>query len=54
MAERHELAAAGLAVLAAAGMVAGHVTLDASCPDRLYLNGYAATSCGPRAGWPPA
>src|SRR5437588_1645161 len=23
-------------------MVAGHVTLDVSCPDRIYLNGYAA------------
>src|SRR5437667_11775570 len=23
-------------------MVAGHVTLDVSCPDRLYLNGYVA------------
>ena len=37
--ERHELAAAGPAVTAA-DMVAGHVVLDVSCLDRLYLNGY--------------
>ena len=30
------------AVVTAADMVAGHVTLDISCPDRLYLNGYVA------------
>ncbi len=40
--ERHEPAAAGPAVVTAADMVAGHVTLDISCPDRLYLNGYVA------------
>ena len=40
--ERHELAAADLAVVTAADMVAGHVTLDISCLDRLYLNGYVA------------
>jgi hypothetical protein len=32
--------AAGPAVVTAADMVAGHVTLDISCLDRLYLNGY--------------
>jgi hypothetical protein len=42
MMERHELAAAGPAVVTAADMVAGHVTLDISCPDRVYLNGYVA------------
>jgi len=37
--ERHEPpAAAGSAVVTAADMVAGHVTLDVSCLDRLYLN----------------
>jgi len=40
--EHRELAAAGPAVVTAADMVAGHVTLDISCPDRLYLNGYVA------------
>jgi hypothetical protein len=40
--ERHELAAAGPAVVTAADMVAGHVTLDVSCLDRLYLNCYVA------------
>jgi hypothetical protein len=30
----------GPAVVTAADMVAGHVTLDISCIDRLYLNGY--------------
>jgi hypothetical protein len=40
MMERHELAAADPAVVTAADMVAGHVTLDISCLDRLYLNGY--------------
>ena len=39
---RYEPAAAGPAVVTAADMVAGHVTLDISCPDRLYLNGYVA------------
>ncbi len=42
MVERHEPAAAGSAVVTAADMVAGHVLLDVSCLDRLYLNGYAA------------
>jgi len=42
MMERHELAAADPAVVTAADMVAGHVRLDISCPDRLYLNGYVA------------
>jgi hypothetical protein len=37
---RYEPAAAGLAVVTAADMVAGHVTLDISCLDRLYLNGF--------------
>ena len=32
--------AADPAVVTAAGMVAGHVGLDVSCLDRLYLNGY--------------
>jgi hypothetical protein len=41
--ERHEpQVAAGSAVVTAADMVAGHVTLDVSCLDRLYLNGYVA------------
>jgi hypothetical protein len=40
--ERHEPAAAGPAVVTAAEMVAGHVRLDISCVDRLYLNGYVA------------
>ena len=40
--EHHELAAAGQAVVTAAEMVAGHVTLDISCLDRVYLNGYVA------------
>jgi hypothetical protein len=35
--ERHEPVAAGPAVVTAADMVAGHVTLDISCLDRLYL-----------------
>jgi hypothetical protein len=38
--ERSDPLAAGLAVVTAADMVAGHVTLDISCLDRLYLNGY--------------
>ena len=42
MMERHGLAAAGPGVVTAADMVAGHVTLDISCLDRLYLNGYVA------------
>jgi len=33
---------AGPAVVTAADMVAGHVRLDISCLDRLYLNGYVA------------
>ena len=40
--ERHGPAAAGRAMVTAADMVAGHVSLDVSCPDRLYLNGFAA------------
>jgi hypothetical protein len=40
--ERHELAAADPAVATAADMVAGHVVLDVSCLDRLYLNGYVS------------
>jgi hypothetical protein len=39
---RSEPAAAGPAMVTAAEMVAGHVTLDISCLDRLYLNGYVA------------
>ena len=35
---RYGPAAADPAVVTAADMVAGHVTLDISCPDRLYLN----------------
>src|SRR6266571_3677868 len=42
MVERHGPAAADSAVVTAADMVAGHVTLDISCLDRLYLNGYVA------------
>ena len=42
MVERNGLAAADPAVVTAADMVAGHVTLDISCLDRLYLNGYVA------------
>jgi hypothetical protein len=38
----HELAAAGSAVVTAADVVAGHVRLDISCLDRVYLNGYVA------------
>jgi hypothetical protein len=38
--EGREPAAAGPAVVTAAEMVAGHVGLDVSCLDRLYLNGY--------------
>jgi hypothetical protein len=34
--------AAGLRVVTAADVVAGHVRLDISCLDRLYLNGYVA------------
>jgi len=29
-------------MVTAADMVSGHVSLDVSCPDRLYLNGFAA------------
>jgi len=39
---RYEPAAADPAVVTAADMVAGHVRLDISCLDRVYLNGYAA------------
>ena len=42
MAGRNGLAAAGPAVVTAADVVAGHVTLDVSCLDRMYLNGYVA------------
>ena len=42
MVERNGLAAAGPAVVTAADVVAGHVTLDISCLDRVYLNGYVA------------
>jgi hypothetical protein len=42
MVERYEPAAVDPAVVTAADIVAGHVTLDISCPDRLYLNGYVA------------
>ncbi len=38
MVERNGLAAAGPAVVTAADVVAGHVTLDVSCLDRVYLN----------------
>jgi len=40
--EGREPAAAGPVVVTAAEMVAGHVRLDISCLDRLYLNGYVA------------
>jgi hypothetical protein len=40
--ERYEPAAAGPAAVTAADVVAGHVTLDISCLDRVYLNGYVA------------
>ena len=40
MAQRCGVAAAVPGVVTAADMVAGHVTLDISCIDRLYLNGY--------------
>ena len=40
--ERYEPTAAGPTVVTAADMVAGHVTLDISCLDRVYLNGYVA------------
>src|SRR5580700_5731876 len=39
---RYEPAVAGAAVVSAADVVAGHVTLDISCLDRVYLNGYVA------------
>jgi hypothetical protein len=42
MVERHGLAGTGPEVATAADMVAGHVTLDISCLDRLYLNGFVA------------
>ena len=42
MVERNGSAAAGPAVVTAADVVAGHVTLDVSCLDRVYLNGYVA------------
>jgi hypothetical protein len=40
--ERCEPPTAGRAVVTAADMVAGHVTLDVSCLDRLYLNGFVS------------
>ena len=39
---RFEPVAAGRAVVTAADMVGGHVSLDVSCLDRLYLNGFVA------------
>src|SRR5271165_4864300 len=39
---RYEQGAADPAVVTAADMVAGHVRLDISCLDRVYLNGYVA------------
>src|SRR5208283_3865212 len=39
---RYGPAAADPAMVTAADMVAGHVSLDVSCPDRLYLNGFVA------------
>src|SRR6266576_5985536 len=42
MVERNGLAAAGPAVVTAADVGAGHVRLDVSCLDRVYLNGYVA------------
>ena len=42
MVERNGLAGADPAVVTAADVVAGHVTLDVSCLDRVYLNGYVA------------
>src|SRR5260370_25333343 len=50
MMERYEPAAAGSAVVRAADMVAGHVTLDISCLDRVYLNGYVAKLQTPGGG----
>src|SRR2546429_7762007 len=50
MMERSGLAAAGPAVVTAADVVAGHVTLDVSCLDRVYLNGYAAKLQTPGGG----
>jgi hypothetical protein len=40
MMERYGVAAADPVVVTAADMVAGHVTLDISCLDRVYLNGF--------------
>src|SRR5260370_15748956 len=42
MVKRNGRAAAGPAVGTAGDVVAGHVTLDISCLDRVYLNGYVA------------
>jgi hypothetical protein len=42
MVERHGLAGGRPEVVTAADMVAGHVRLDISCLDRLYLNGFVA------------
>jgi hypothetical protein len=42
MVECYEPAAVDPAVVTAADMVAGHVQLDISCLDRVYLNGYVA------------
>ncbi|MGA8461181.1 MAG: hypothetical protein WB800_37695 [Streptosporangiaceae bacterium] len=40
--KRQQPALAGPAVVSAADMVAGHVRLDISCLDRVYLNGFVA------------
>jgi hypothetical protein len=40
MAGRCGVAEAAPSAVTAAGMMAGHVTLDVSCIDRLYLSGY--------------
>jgi hypothetical protein len=44
---RYQQGAADPAVVTAADMVAGHVTLDISCLDRLYLNGCVAKLATP-------
>ena len=46
---RYDPAAADPAVVTAADMVAGHVTLDISCLDRVYLNGFVAKFTAPAA-----
>ena len=47
MVERNGLAAAGPAVVTAADVVAGHVTLDVSCLDRVYRQRYLELSRQP-------